>query len=81
MAFHFFGTPFAHRLRYNIAKLAIPRPGLADAGSVTLFAPSPVFQYLRLDGTSPEPGAFIDTDPACILHIIDKIVDTLQIQS
>jgi hypothetical protein len=27
------GTHFAHRPRYDIAKLAITRPGLADAGS------------------------------------------------
>jgi hypothetical protein len=58
------GTPLAHRPSHDIAKLAIKQPTLADAGSSPYVGTASVFQWLRLDNTSPEPAAFTRTNPA-----------------
>src|SRR5947209_4766928 len=57
------GTPFTHRPRYDIAKLAFTWPGVADAGSAAAMStPRRSLSRYGLNGRYPEPGAFGGTN-------------------
>ena len=64
------GTHFAHRPRYDIAKLVVTRPGLADAGSVAAFSVSTV---IYLDVRTPFTFYQCTGAPAVTLDGTDRI--------